>query len=82
MHTGHIEVLESIAADPQHRLQNNPLVWELLSLERLLPYPDESVWYFPHPLLTIRMVTRWRGGVVEGVRAGGAGDAQVCDGDR
>lgn len=62
MHTGHIEVLESIAADPDHRLQNNPLVWELLSLERLLPYPDGSEWYFPHPLLTIRMVTAWRGG--------------------
>ncbi len=62
MHTGHIEVLESIAADPEHRLQNNPLVWELLSLERLLPYPDGSEWYFPHPLLTIRMVTKWRSG--------------------
>jgi hypothetical protein len=52
MHRGHIDVLEAVMRDPDHRLPKDNLVWELLTLSRLLPYPDHSEWYYPHPLLT------------------------------
>jgi hypothetical protein len=56
LHKGHIQLLEEIAADPEHRLPNSPLAQELLSYGTLLPYPNESEWYFPHPLLTMNLV--------------------------
>ncbi len=56
LNKGHIELLESIANDPEHRLPANPLAQELLSYQLLLPYPNESEWYYPHPLLTIALV--------------------------
>jgi hypothetical protein len=52
MHRGHIDVLEAVMRDPDHRLPKDDLVWELLTLSRLLPYPDHSEWFYPHPLLT------------------------------
>jgi hypothetical protein len=53
---GHIQMLEEIAADPEHRLPGGPLAQELLSYGTLLPYPNESEWYYPHPLLTMHLV--------------------------
>jgi hypothetical protein len=56
LHKGHIELLEEIANDPEHQLPANPLAQELLSYQTLLPYPNESEWYYPHPLLTMHLV--------------------------
>jgi hypothetical protein len=56
LHRGHIELLASIAEDPEHRLPEGPLAQELLSYGTLLPYPNESEWYYPHPLLTMHLV--------------------------
>lgn len=52
MHRGHIDLLEAVMRDPDHRLPEDDLVWELLTWSRLLPYPDHSEWFYPHPLLT------------------------------
>ena len=57
LHRGHIRVLEAVAADPDHRLPDDPLVPSLLmNWKLLLPYSDGSEWYYPHPLLTIRFL--------------------------
>ncbi|MDI3285078.1 hypothetical protein [Polyangium sp. 15x6] len=56
LHKGHIQMLEEIAADPEHRLPEHPLAQELLTYSTLLPYPNESEWYYPHPLLTMHLV--------------------------
>jgi hypothetical protein len=58
LHRGHIEVLEAVMRDPDHRLPKDDLVWELLTLSRLLPYPDHSEWFYPHPLLTLHLLSR------------------------
>jgi hypothetical protein len=47
LHRGHIDVLEAVMRDPDHRLPEDDLVWELLTLSRLLPYPDHSEWFYP-----------------------------------
>jgi hypothetical protein len=51
-----IDLLETIAKDPLHRLPNGDRSRELLTYGRLLPYPNESEWFYPHPLLTLSMV--------------------------
>lgn len=56
LHKGHIRLLEEIAADPEHRLPDGALAQELLSYGTLLPYPNESEWYYPHPLLMLHLV--------------------------
>ncbi|MCK6591590.1 MAG: hypothetical protein L6Q76_28890 [Polyangiaceae bacterium] len=56
LHTGHIRVLEEIARDPKHRLPEDPLAQDLLSYGHLLPYPNESEWYYPHPLLLLHLL--------------------------
>lgn len=53
---GHIRVLEAIAADPEHRLLDDELAQKLLMTGALLPYPDGSEWFYPHPLLTMRFL--------------------------
>lgn len=58
LHRGHIDVLEAVMRDPNHRLPKDDLVWELLTLSRLLPYPDHSGWFYPHPLLTRHLLSR------------------------
>ena len=55
---GHIEVLEEVAKDPDHRLPPGDLARELLTYGRLLPFPNESEWFYPHPLLTLNLVRR------------------------
>lgn len=56
MHRGDIDLLHSIATDPDHRLPDGPIARELLTYGRLLPYPNESEWFYPHPLLTLSLV--------------------------
>lgn len=53
---GHIDVLAAIAKDLKHRLPQGDLARDLLRYGRLLPYPNESGWFYPHPLLTISLV--------------------------
>ncbi|HZI14965.1 MAG TPA: hypothetical protein VE153_31635 [Myxococcus sp.] len=53
---GHLQLLEEVAKDPQHRLPPGALARELLNYQHLLPYPNDSEWYFPHPLLTMHLV--------------------------
>jgi hypothetical protein len=52
MHRGYIDVLEAVMRDPDHHLPKDDLVWDLLTWSRLLPYPDHTEWFYPHPLLT------------------------------
>ncbi|WP_224366620.1 hypothetical protein [Hyalangium versicolor] len=56
LNTGHIQLLEEVAKDPMHRLPANALAHELLNYQHLLPYPNDSEWYYPHPLLTMHLV--------------------------
>jgi len=51
IHKGHLRLLEEVAADPDHRFPEGLLAQELLGYGTLLPYPNESEWYYPHPLL-------------------------------
>ena len=53
---GHIELLEEVVRDPEHRLPPGDLARELLTYGRLLPFPNESEWFYPHPLLTLNLV--------------------------
>lgn len=53
---GHIRVLAAVMQDPEHLLPEGDQVDDLLDQWSLLPYPNESEWYFPHPLLTMRRV--------------------------
>ncbi len=56
MHRGDIDALHEIAKDPDHRLPDGDIARELLTYGRLLPYPNESEWFYPHPLLTLSLV--------------------------
>ncbi|MDI1431724.1 AAA family ATPase [Polyangium sorediatum] len=56
LNKGHIRTLEEIAKDQDHRLPEGNLAQELLTYGTLLPYPNDSEWYFPHPLLLRHMI--------------------------
>ena len=71
LHAGHIRLLEEVAADPRHALPDSPLAQELLNYQTLLPYPNESEWYYPHPLLTMHLI-RPPGTAAGGSTASGA----------
>jgi type II secretory pathway predicted ATPase ExeA len=48
----HVELLARVAASKDRLLpKDEPSTWMLIDSERLLPYPNDSEWYFPHPLL-------------------------------
>jgi hypothetical protein len=49
----HLDILEAVLADPQHMLPDDDIVDEMLDNWWLLPYPNESEWYQPHPLLML-----------------------------
>lgn len=53
---GDIDLLSDVMTDPEHRLPDNDKALKLLEQQLLLPYPNESEWYFPHPLLTLKLV--------------------------
>lgn len=49
----HVDILSAVLADPQHMLPDDDIVDEMLDNWWLLPYPNESEWYQPHPLLML-----------------------------
>lgn len=51
----HREVLREVIADPSVAPAST-LSYELLEMERLLPYPNRSEWYYPHALLTLEFL--------------------------
>lgn len=51
-----IELLRAVARSDEHRLPDSPYTAKLLREHLLLPYPNQSTWYFPHPLLTMNLV--------------------------
>lgn len=53
---GLIDVLEAVVRDPERQPPGDGRVRDLLNYGRLLPYPNESEWYYPHPLLTLHLV--------------------------
>ena len=55
---GHIDLLREVMNDPVHELPNDPMARKLLDWGHLLPYPNESEWYYPHPLLTLHLLQR------------------------
>ncbi len=56
IHAGHLSVLREVMDDPHHRLPDNKLVSELVANFWLLPFPNKSTWWYPHPLLTLNML--------------------------
>ncbi len=56
LHRGHIKLLEAVVKDPEHRLPEDELAYKLVTNGAILPYPDGSEWYYPHPLLTMNLV--------------------------
>jgi len=52
-----VDLLQAVEQDEKHLLPSDPRVADLLNRWLLLPYPNESEWYFPHPLLTINFVS-------------------------
>jgi hypothetical protein len=58
-----ISLLERVADDPKHRLPGDELALDLLIQRRLLAYPNETTWYFPHPLLTLALLEPGRGSI-------------------
>lgn len=53
LHRRHVDILSAVLADPQHMLPDDDIVDEMLDNWWLLPYPNESEWYQPHPLLML-----------------------------
>lgn len=56
LNAGHIAVLEKVMSDPRRLMPESPLTPELLNTFALLPYPNESEWFYPHPLLTLHLL--------------------------
>jgi hypothetical protein len=57
-----IELLEEAAHDPNHRLPDDARSIDLLAYGKLIPFPNKSEWYYPHPLLTMNLVQPWKPG--------------------
>jgi hypothetical protein len=55
---GHIDLLREVINDPERELPKDPMARKLLDWGHLLPYPNESEWYYPHPLLTLHLLRR------------------------
>lgn len=56
LRTEHIRLLEEVVKDPEHRLPLGELADELLTYQHVLPYPNDSEWYYPHPLLMMHLI--------------------------
>ncbi len=52
----HIKVLQAAMAAPDVRPERDQYADELLLFGRLLPYPNRSVWFYPHPLLLLGLL--------------------------
>lgn len=46
-----IKTLQSVVDDPKHRLPGGDDAMNLLERQLLLSYPNDDIWYLPHPLL-------------------------------
>jgi hypothetical protein len=53
---GHMAVLRAVMEHPLRQLPSDALARKLLDWGHLLPYPNESEWYDPHPLLTLHLL--------------------------
>lgn len=53
---GHIRILKHVMDNPLRELPESEKARELLTYGQLLPYPNETEWYFPHPLLLMHML--------------------------
>jgi hypothetical protein len=51
-----IELLEGVMIDPARRLPEGDMAAALVDQQRLLAYPNETTWYYPHPLLTLALL--------------------------
>lgn len=56
MNAGEIELLEQLMLDPQRKLPEGDVAAQLVAEQRLLAYPNETTWYYPHPLLTLALL--------------------------
>lgn len=56
LHRGHIAVLEEVMRDVDRRMPSSDLTANLLATFALLPYPNKSEWFYPHPLLTLSLL--------------------------
>jgi hypothetical protein len=55
LHAGHARVLRAVMADPV-RLPEDALHTRLIEWARLLPFDNDTPWFFPHPLLWDRFL--------------------------
>lgn len=55
LHAGHARVLREVMADP-FRLPEDPLHSRLIEWARLLPFDNDTPWFYPHPLLWDRFL--------------------------
>jgi hypothetical protein len=53
---GHLGVLRAVMDNPLRQLPDDARARKLLDWGHLLPYPNESEWYYPHPLLTLHLL--------------------------
>lgn len=51
-----ITVLEDLVRDPDRRLPGSDIAIGLLEQQLILSYPNEDVWYLPHPLLMLTLI--------------------------
>jgi hypothetical protein len=61
LHKGHVDALRQVLEDPDHRLPDGAHARDLVRLGKLLPYPNDTAWWFPHPLF-LRGVLKPAGG--------------------
>lgn len=53
-----LDFLRALMDAPSRRLEPTDRVERLLTHGRLLPHPNESEWFHPHPLLTLGLLRR------------------------
>jgi hypothetical protein len=53
-----LDVLRAVMTDPTHQIPSMDSAIALLQNELLLVYPNQSDWFFPHPLLTIAKLAK------------------------
>lgn len=58
-----LDLLAAVANDPHHELPDAPRAARLLTTFCLLPFPNGSQWWYPHPLLTLVLLRRRTGSI-------------------
>jgi hypothetical protein len=51
-----VALLARLMDDPSRKLPPGDVAARLLAQQRLVPYPNETTWYYPHPLLTLALL--------------------------